>query len=127
MPFKKSIRTFRWLSLIALLSSACGGKELELKDFDHHRWQEDKHACESVRTTLVSTLMDQRDDILAHNEMEIVELLGKPDESELYKRNQKFYYYYVEPGPKCKSEITSPKKLVIRFNAMGLAKEMQIE
>ncbi len=39
--------------------------------------------------------------MLGLNEMEIVDLLGKPDKQELYKRNQKFYRYYLQPGPAC--------------------------
>jgi hypothetical protein len=60
--------------------------------------------------------------------MKVVELLGRPDQNELYTRNQKFYYYFIQPAPDCggsKDSISS--RLVIRFNAMGLAKEVSVE
>lgn len=60
--------------------------------------------------------------------MQIVELLGRPDRNELYKRNQKFYYYYLTPAPECANyNANSSTRLAIRFNAMGLAKEIMIE
>jgi outer membrane protein assembly factor BamE (lipoprotein component of BamABCDE complex) len=66
--------------------------------------------------------------LLALSEQEVIALLGKPDENELYKRNQKFYYYFVQPSPTCTNAvIQNPKKLVIRFNAVGLAKEVGFE
>ena len=127
MPSKENMRIFRWLSLVAVLSGACGGSSLELNNFDEKKWQEDRFACNGLRAGLSEVVLRQRDQILAHGEMEIVEILGKPDESELYKRNQKFYYYYVEPGPRCDNGNKEAKKLVIRFNAVGLAKEILIE
>jgi hypothetical protein len=46
----------------------------------------------------------------------------------LYKRNQKFYYYFITPGPACDSmERSTEERLVIRFNAMGLANEILVE
>ncbi len=72
--------------------------------------------------------------MLALDEMAIVSLLGNPDQNELYKRNQKFYTYFLQPGPGCAAanaapgdRDAAPKKLVIRFNAMGLAKEIIVE
>jgi len=71
--------------------------------------------------------MRQREKLLALDEMAIVKLLGRPDEQEIYKRNQKFYYYYVKPGSQCESMTGDTEKLVIRFNAVGLAKEINLE
>lgn len=60
------------------------------------------------------------------SEMDIVKLLGRPDENELYKRNQKFYSYYVTPGPDCPEHEDIPRKLVVRFNAMGYAQLVSV-
>ena len=58
--------------------------------------------------------------LLSLSQQEVISLLGKPDENELYKRNQKFYYYFVQPSAACTNANTqNPKKLVIRFNAWG--------
>jgi outer membrane protein assembly factor BamE (lipoprotein component of BamABCDE complex) len=60
--------------------------------------------------------------------MQIVELLGRPDRNELYKRNQKFYYFNLKPAPDCPNYNPEDNaRLAIRFNAMGLAKEVMIE
>lgn len=59
--------------------------------------------------------------------MEVVTLMGKPDQNELYKRNQKFYYYYLTPGPACSTPDSAATRLVLRFNAIGLAREVSIE
>lgn len=71
--------------------------------------------------------MVQQDALLGSDEMEIVSILGKPDEQELYKRNQKFLYYYIDPAKACGDSTTSSRRLVVRFNAVGLAKELTIE
>ena len=73
-------------------------------------------------------ILSQKEKLLALSELDIVDLLGKPDQEELYKRNQKFYYYFIEPSEEC--NLGSQEKslrLVIRFNAMGLAKEIVTE
>ena len=76
-----------------------------------------------------SALRSQSQKLLALSEQEIISLLGKPDENELFKRNQKFYYYFLEPSNACNLTSTEndPEKLVIRFNAIGLAKEVSVE
>jgi outer membrane protein assembly factor BamE (lipoprotein component of BamABCDE complex) len=82
---------------------------------------------------MAASLEAQRSKMLALDEMAIVSLLGNPDQNELYTRNQKFYTYFLQPGPDCAANTipgdrdTAPKKLVIRFNAMGLAKEIIVE
>lgn len=59
--------------------------------------------------------------------MEIVDLMGRPDRNELYKRNQKFYYYWIVPGEPCGKPNDSGTKLTLRFNAVGKAKEVSID
>lgn len=76
---------------------------------------------------MADTLLAQRQKMLALDELDIVRILGKPDRKELYRRNQKFYHYFLEPSPDCKGGDSVAMKLVIRFNAVGLAKEILIE
>ncbi|MGC3946588.1 MAG: hypothetical protein QM762_19030 [Chryseolinea sp.] len=72
---------------------------------------------------------NQKDKLLSLSESEVVSTLGTPDQQELSKRNQKFYYYYLEPHGECATSDSSsrPMRVAIRFNAMGLAKEVRIE
>jgi hypothetical protein len=77
---------------------------------------------------MITSIQKQTDKFLALNEQEIISLIGKPDENELYTRNQKFFYYNIEASPSCTSStVGKPKQLVIRFNAIGLAKEAIVE
>jgi hypothetical protein len=112
------------LSLL-LLFFACNKPLPTLERIDKTRWEEDKNACNSVRTSMRAAIDEQKEKLLALDQMQIVKLLGRPDQNELSSRNQKFFYYFLEPGPLCKSSSGAhAEKLAIRFNAMGLAKEV---
>lgn len=91
-------------------------------------WKDDRGACKGVREEMIPAIDQQKEKLLALREADIISVLGKPDENELYKRNQKFFYYNLQPSKDCSSSaVDAPKQLVIRFNAMGLAKEISIE
>ncbi len=97
-------------------------------EIDFEVWKRDKLACNGQRSQMSEAMEAQSEKLVALNEQEIISLLGKPDENELYKRNQKFYYYFLQPSRECsESPVENPKKLVIRFNAIGLAKEVTVE
>ena len=116
------------ISLLALLLTSCGKSLPELKGIDRKVWREDKGACLNHRSAMAEALKTEKEKLLALSEMQMVELLGMPDENELYKRNQKFYSYYLEPSEACGSTGSKEAaRLVIRFNAMGLAKEVSVE
>ena len=76
---------------------------------------------------MADKMVAQKNDLLALSETDIITLLGKPDQNELYKRNQKFYKYYFQKGPGCADDSTASKSITFRFNAMGLAKEIVVE
>lgn len=105
----------------------CGKSLPTLENIDLNAWQKDHNACEGYRTTVISSVQSQTDKLLALDEGQVVSLLGKPDRNELYKRNQKFFYYYLKPSPDCASAKLPTSRLTIRFNAMGLAKEVMVE
>jgi hypothetical protein len=111
-----------------LLLLSCGNPLPVFDSMDLKAWQEDKHACNGQRTSMIKAIETQSEKLLALSEQDVISLLGTPDENELYKRNQKFFYYDVLPSRDCAGDrATSQKKLVIRFNAVGLAKEVAIE
>ncbi len=119
---------YSWLSLVVLSLLSCGKSLPELKGIDKEAWVDDTGACKNVRAGMIEDIRAQKDQFLALDQMQLVKLLGRPDENELYKRNQKFYTYYLEPGPNCDSvKGDDALKLIIRFNAMGLAKEVEVE
>ena len=106
---------------------SCGKTLPTLDGIDIEKWKEDKNGCTLVRQTSIDQLNHQREKIKSLSETEVVDLLGRPDKNELLKRNQKFFYYYLEPGTTCSNSKVEFKKLMIRFNAIGLAKEVAIE
>lgn len=111
--------------LLACLS--CGRPIPSLENFDLTAWQSDKDGCAGKRAHLIEPLQKQKDKLLGLSEMQIVDMLGKPDQNELYKRNQKFYFYFLQPGSLCGNDSVPALRLSIRFNAMGLAKEVMVE
>lgn len=114
--------------LSAIILCACNNALPVLDGMDELSWKSDKNACGGKRSEMIDTIKKQKEKLLALSELQIVELLGKPDQNELYKRNQKFFYYFVQPSKECAfAKIDHPERLVIRFNAMGLAKEVSVE
>lgn len=76
---------------------------------------------------MISAIREQREKLLTLREMQIVQLLGRPDGNELFERNQKFYTYNLTPGKNCEVQDSAAVQLEIRFNAMGIAKEVQVK
>ena len=122
---------FRSLSIVTitlLITLSCRNPLPTLNQIDLDAWKDDKLACAGKRTSMSAAIQSESNKLLALSEKEIIELLGKPDENELYTRNQKFYYYFLEPSGACSETVGGdPRKLVIRFNATGLVKEVSVE
>jgi hypothetical protein len=124
---------FRWLRAIILIFGitvsfiTCTKRVEALTDFDEAVWKQDRHACQNRRGSMVQSILSQRDKLLGLDELEIVAVLGKPDQHEIYKRSEKFHYFNVTPSKECADTVVSVRRLVIRFNAMGLAKEISLE
>lgn len=122
------MRIFKWLSLfLFVLCISCDKPLPELEGLDTQRWQEDKNGCNNVRVTMREVIDREKEKLLGLDQIQIVRLLGKPDQNELSSRNQKFFYYFLEPGPACDKSDSAAAKLAIRFNAVGLAKEVALE
>ena len=116
------------IAFTLLILSSCGPSLPHIDGLDLTSWKNDKKGCAGERSKMKEAIVSQKDKFLALSELDLVDLLGKPDEQELYKRNQKFYYYFIEPSRECTRASTEESlRLVIRFNAMGLAKEITTE
>lgn len=122
------MRNFRWLSLSLLLIVSCGKSVPEISGFDSDAFKNDRNGCKGDRARGEAPLLKEKEKLMALSEMQIVKILGRPDQNELYKRNQKFYSYFLEPAPSCSGDsIKTSKRLIVRFTAMGLAKEVVVE
>jgi hypothetical protein len=118
------MKKLSWVGLF-LFIMACGKPLPDLAPIDLVLWKDDKGGCKHTRLSMLEELKIQKDELKGLSEKGIIELLGRPDHNELYKRNQKFYYYDIDPGKSC-TEAATGKQLVIRFTAMGYAKEVSI-
>lgn len=112
---------FALLSLVVLI--ACGKSSPELENFDTVTWKNDRNGCEGKRSGMIASMQAQTNKLLSLKEMQVVQLLGRPDGNELYERNQKFYYYHFTPGKACAVSDSSTTQLVLRFSAMGVVTE----
>lgn len=114
--------------LFCLIIFSCRNASPSLDGFSADEWKLDTKACNGKRSSMKNTLQQQKNKLLGLNEMDVVNLLGKPDENELYTRNQKFYHYYLEPAADCapSKQTEYVEKLTLRFNAMGLVKEVTV-
>jgi len=104
---------------------ACGKPLPTLEGIDLKQWKDDRNGCNHFREKSIDKLVPQKDKLLGLSEDDVISLLGRPDQNELYKRNEKFFKYFLEPGPTCGSD-SSDVILSIRFNSVGLAKEATI-
>lgn len=114
------------LGLFLLLIS-CGKPLPDLTPIDLEAWKADKGGCHQKRMAFLTALQNQKEELKGLSEKDIIQLLGRPDQNELYKRNQKFYRYDIAPGKNCDASSGAGEKLVIRFTAMGYAKEVSVE
>jgi hypothetical protein len=126
LPPSFVFQSTKFLPLIFFFLLACGKPLPTFENLDIAQWKEDKAACGQVRLKSIEELTKQKDKLKGLSQDDIVKLLGRPDQNELYKRNQKFFYYLLTPGKECGSDSVA-HRLSLRFNAMGFAKEVLVE
>ncbi len=113
------------LVLLAFSFSHCKKKN-PIEGFDSETWIEDANGCQGKRMDLMNDFLKAKFKMRGKKISEIEEILGKPDGVELYKRDQKYYIYYMEPGDKCADAKDKALKLYVRFTAVGIANEFSI-
>ena len=114
---------FYILLLINLITSACQD-QLSIEGFDSRAWTSDHSGCTGKRHEQLRILLDSKEKLLGISEQRIMNFLGTPDRNDLYRRRQKFYIYYIDPGPNCPTAGTGHGMLIIRFNATGYSNEV---
>lgn len=110
-------------SVIVLLSSCYSSPSIE--GFDKELWKTPISYCDQDKVNLANVLVDNKDKLLGEGQTQIKKLLGQPSEHELYRRTEKFFYYNLTPGDTC-TNVQTPKRLSIRFDALDRAKEVMI-
>ena len=113
--------------LIALVALSCSRPLPTLDNVNLEKWKNDQNGCKGDRSVMVESIKKQTEKLKSLDELQIIKVLGRPDQNELYKRNQKFFFYYLEAGKPCGNDSIPALRLQVRFNAMGLAKEVLVE
>src|SRR6478752_7319798 len=94
-------KTAGYSFIFFMLLVACGRPSPTLESVDLKKWYEDRNGCSGERLKMTDALQRQKDKLLGLSEQQIINLLSRPDQNELYKRNQKFYYYFLQPSLHC--------------------------
>ncbi len=112
--------------VIYFLLSSCEKIEIETQQFSSKQWKSDKSGCNGQRLKMRSALMDVQDLVKGKPESQVVEILGKPDGVDLFKRGQKFFIYQIN-NPACKADTALPAIYAeIRFNSIDIASELSL-
>jgi len=123
--FKSGVKSMKNFSpLIFSLFIACTNAPVNLEGVDLGQWKSDRQGCKQFRAGALEQIINQKESLLAKSESDILNILGKPDQIELYKRNQKLFHYRISPASTCPKIDSLNIELMIRFNAMGRAKEI---
>lgn len=110
---------------LLVMPMACGNG-LDLGNFDKDEWQADINGCNSNRNQMLKEIEEVKPKLLGLYQKAIIKVLGQPEEQELYKRSQTYYVYWLDPSQGCPSPIENPRKLEVRFTALGIANEINI-
>lgn len=110
-------------SLIFLLTAVCAlltacQEDARFAGFDSKAWKNDKSGCQGVRQTLQPGFEKIRRDLKGLSQMEIVQVLGRPDLQRLDERQTKSYLYFLEPGSTCAAAQPDARVVVVRFSAV---------
>ncbi|MDX5421116.1 MAG: hypothetical protein LPK14_02605 [Hymenobacteraceae bacterium] len=118
----------RYLStplFVLLILGACSTPE-SLQGFDSETWKADRYGCEGGRQAMVDEFEGIRRELYGKKEYVIRNVLGKPDSEELLERNQRIYYYYIEPGTQCteRNRLSEANRVEVRINPTGKVSEV---
>ena len=110
------------MRLIILLTFLCACYGVpEVPGFDPGEWNAEI-SCTQDRLDQAHLLVNHSQLLLSCNQNEITNLLGEPDEHELYNRNEKFFFYDLS----LPCDSIPQKRLSLRFDALGRMKEIMI-
>ncbi len=114
------------ISLSILLVLTFCNKKKKIENFDSETWVADEYGCSGERLDLMDEILKVKFKLRGKKMSEIEDILGKPEGIELYKRDQKYYIYYMEPNENCQTSKDNPLKLYVRFSAVGIANEFTV-
>lgn len=110
--------------LSVVLFTSCYNKP-EIEGFDEHEWKTEINNCQQSKVAQAELLIENEDKLLGEGQAVIKSLLGQPDAHELYRRNQKFFYYNLTVSDTCPN-IKKTSILSIHFDAIDRVKELTL-
>jgi hypothetical protein len=116
--------SFLFLTLIFTLGCT---KKIDVGDFDSEKWITDRQGCNGDRIEMIDDVIKIRENLLGLYQKSILKVLGKPEGEELYERSQTYWWYYLDPSSQCDNSIDNPRKLTIRYTALGIANQVDIQ
>ncbi|GAA4445636.1 hypothetical protein GCM10023188_49120 [Pontibacter saemangeumensis] len=113
------------LVLALVLLTSCSTPD-SLKNFDSETWKDDSFACAGKRSEMVDDFEKIRKELYGKKEYVLRTVLGRPDSEELLERNQRIYYYYIEPGKQCtdRTALSEANRVEVRIGATGKISEV---
>ena len=113
-------------NFVVFLTLASCMNKIDLEGFDQDNWKIDRFGCEGLRYNMKRVLANSSNQLLGSSQHQILQTFGSPDQRELYEKNQQFFIYLLEPGPKCGADSVkgSVSSFQIRFNAVGQVSEV---
>lgn len=119
-----------FFACLVVVLGGCGANVADRIEgnFDQAIWKADPNGCKNERAKMVDAIKDAKERLVLLGEADIRKVLGKPDETELFSRSQKFYLYYVEAGGQCEEGSTQKlgKRLEVSLDALGRLHEINI-
>lgn len=112
-----------YLFLASIILVSCYSTP-KIEGFDVESWKAPFKYCDQNKIKLAEVLIAHKEQLLGEGQTPIQKLLGPPNEHELYRRTEKFFYYNLTPGDTCNLE--NQRRLSIRFDALDRAKEIMI-
>lgn len=120
---------YRILILGFFLLTACGGKEVNLGNFDVKRFKNDRGGCKGERANIIEDFKAIKPNLLALSENQITQSIGRYDFQILDRRNTKVYVYYFEKGEHCQfmQNKSNAQSVALYFNSVGLVREITFQ
>ena len=110
--------------LIAFSLSFCVPDGKDISGFDETLFRADRWGCHGKRAEMKEALMQIDTALKVMSQKQVLATLGKPDRHELAPRSQKYFVYYIEPGPDCPEGGDEPFTMLIRFSALDRSTEV---
>lgn len=119
-------RTILFLSLASIISY-CTPDPIDIPNFDETLFQADRRGCHGERAQMKEIITQIDTALKGLSQKQVQATLGKPDRHELASRSQKYFVYYIEPGPDCPNGTEEPLTMLIRFSALDRSTEVSFQ